>query len=204
MSWKEQLENRFGAHRVHRLANPLHPEQQLVQLYLELNVPVTVVCTSNLSEYHMPVSEKWKGREFTEICFVLPAYWDLEDIENPNFNWIYHWLFKLETFVREKQTWFGPGHTIPCGNPPAPISETMQQDHFIFTDPMFLANELEPVNDGEKTVHFLTIVPIFSDELDYKMGKGTMKFVRKLQQRNHDERLDEYRKSIQRSRFRFF
>ncbi len=204
MSWKEQLEKRFGAHRVHQMANPLHPEQQLVQMYLERNVPITVVCTANLSDYTMPVSEKWKGREHNEICFVLPSYWDLEDLENPNFNWVYHWLHKLENFVRSKETWFGPGHTIPSANPPAPISETMKQDHFIFIDPIFLASELEPVKTDGKLIHFLTVTPIYSDELDYKMGKGTMKFLRKLQQRNHDERIDEYRKSILNSRMRFF
>ncbi|MNE39269.1 Suppressor of fused protein (SUFU) [compost metagenome] len=55
-----------------------------------------------------------------------------------------------------------------------------------------------------KTIHFLSIVPLFGDELDYKMGKGTQKFVRKLIQRNYDEKLDDYRKSILNSRLRFF
>ena len=98
----------------------------------------------------------------------------------------------------------GPGHTIPTGNPEVPISDLMQQEYFIFLDPILLQKELSPVNIQGKTIHFLSIVPIFGDELDFKMGKGTQKFVRRFIQRNYDEKLDDYRKSVMNSRLRFF
>jgi hypothetical protein len=198
------LEQRFGKHRVRAIQNPLHPEQPLVFLYLELQVPVTVLMTAGLSDYTMPVLEKWKGREHNEVFFCLPTYWDMDDTNNPNFNWVYHWIYRLENFVREKQTWFGPGHTIPCGNPPAPLSETMKEEYLIFLEPIFLEEQLRPMTIDEKTVHFLGIVPIFGDELDYKMGKSAYKLVRKFRQRKIDERLDDYRASVLRSRMRFF
>lgn len=198
------LENRFGNHRVKRIQNPLHPEQELLLLFLELDVPVTVLMTATLSTYEMPVLEKWKGREFNEIYFCLPSYWDLKDVDNPNFSWVYTWLFKLERFVREKNTWFGPGHSIPTANPEVPISETMKQEYFFFSDPILLKEELAPVVDATKTIHFLAIIPIYGDELDYKMGKGTLKFIRKFIQRKNDEKIDDYRKSILDSRMRFF
>jgi hypothetical protein len=198
------LKERFGNHRVRAVQNPLHPEQPLVFLYLELQVPVTVLMTAGLSDYTMPVLEKWKGREHNELFFCLPTYWDADDTGNPNFNWVYHWIYRLEQFVREKQTWFGPGHTIPCGNPPAQISETMKQEYLIFLEPIFLEEPLRPMAVNERTVHFLGIIPIFGDELDYKMGKSTYKLLRKFKQRKIDERLDDYRVSVLRSRMRFF
>lgn len=204
MSLKAALEQRFGAHRLQEIQNPLHPEQTLYQLYLELNVPITVIMTSSLSNYEMPVSEKWKGREFNELFVCLPSYWDLNDLQNINSNWVYEWLFKLERFVLEKQSWFGPGHTIPCGNPPVAISHLLKQEYFIFLDPIFLESEMKPMTVAGKNIHFLAIVPIFGDELDYKMGKGTQKFIRKFIQRKNDERIEEYRKSILSSRMIFF
>ncbi|WP_300662444.1 suppressor of fused domain protein [Fluviicola sp.] len=198
------FENRFGAHRVKSIQNPLHNDQELILLFLELDVPITVLMTASLSDYKMPVLEKWAGREFNEIYFCLPTYWDFDDHENYNFSWIYDWIYKLERFVRDKNTWYGPGHTIPTANPEVPISDLMKQEYFIFLDPILLQKELAPVNVQDKTVHFLSIVPLFGDELDYKMGKGTQKFVRKLIQRNYDEKLDDYRKSILNSRLRFF
>lgn len=204
MEFIAELEHRFGAHRVQRTVNPLHPEQPLVLLYLEQRVPVTVVMTCGLSDYKMPVMEKWKGREFNEIFFCLPSYWELDDLTNEHFNWVYDWIFRLEQFVREKQTWFGPGHTIPAGNPPVALSPTMKQEYFIFLDPIYLEEELQPVEREEKTIYFLSIVPIFPDELDYKIGKGTYKLVQKFRHRNFDERLDDYRVTFLKSRFRLF
>jgi hypothetical protein len=106
--------------------------------------------------------------------------------------------------VLEKQSWFGPGHTIPCGNPPVAISHLLKQEYFIFLDPIFLESEMKPITVAGKNIHFLAIVPIFGDELDYKMGKGTQKFIRKFIQRKNDERIEEYRKSILSSRMIFF
>lgn len=198
------LEQRFGAHRVHQISNPLHPEQRLIRLYLELNVPITIIMTHGLSEYRMPVSEKWVGREFNELCICLPTYWDLDDTTNPNFTWVYDWLFRLENFVREKQTWFGPGHSIPTGNPPVPISPLMKQEYFIFSDPMSMKAPLEPLVDEEKTIYFLCVIPIFGDELDYKMGKGTYKFFKRFTSRKNTEIIDDYRVSMLNTRMRFF
>jgi len=204
MSLIPALEERFGKHRVRTISNPLHPEQSLIFLYLELQVPVTILMTNGLSDYTMPVLDKWKGREHTEIFFCLPTYWDLDEFKDPNFSWTYEWIHTLEQFVREKETWFGPGHTIPCGNPPAPISANMQQEYLIFLDPIFTGDAMRPMEVDGKTIHFLSIVPIFGDELDYKMGKGTDKIVRKFVQRKIDERLDDYRYSVLRSRMRFW
>lgn len=204
MELVKALEDRFGAHRVKPMPNPLHPDQEIILLFLELDVPVTVVMTATLSDYKMPVLDKWVGREFNELYFCLPTYWDFEAYSNPNSSWIYTWIYKLERFVRDRNTWYGPGHTIPTANPEVPISDLMKQEYFIFLDPILLQKELAPVKINGNTTHFLSIVPIFGDELDYKMGKGTQKFVRKFIQRNNDEKLDDYRKSVLNSRMRFF
>lgn len=204
MSLELQLKNRLGDHRIQLLQNPLHPEQQIAHVFLELETPVTLVMTYGLSDYSMPVSEKWKGHEHTELFFCLPTYWDFEDIENPHFNWVYDWIFRLEQFAKERNTWFGPGHTLPCGNPAVQLSPTMLQNQFFFIEPLFVKQAMQPLKVGDRTVHFLAIVPIFSDELDYKMGKSAANLVRKLIGKKSDERLDDYRVSTMRSRFSFF
>jgi hypothetical protein len=196
--------NRFGEHRVKCIDNPLHTEQKLALLFLELDVPVTVLTTIELSTFKMPVLESWAGREHNEIFFCLPSHWDFEDIDNPTYAWVYEWLYKLETFVKERNTWFGPGHTIPTANPEVPISDTMRQEYFIFMDPILLEQELAPITIQGNTIHFLAVIPIFGDELDYKMGKGTLKFRRRFIQRKNTEKLDEFRKSFMTSRMRFF
>lgn len=204
MTLHEALIERVGDHRVQTMANPVHPEQTLYVLYLELHVPLTVIMTSTLSEYRMPVSEKWKGREYNEIFFALPAYWELDDTKNESLLAIYDWIFRLEQFVLTKQTWFGPGHSIPCGNPSASISTLLKQDNFLLIDPMFLEGLFQPLHLTDRVVQLLAIVPVFSDELEYKMVKGTHKFLRRFYQKKFDERIDEFRKSMMNSRLRLW
>lgn len=200
---KEALIKRFGEHRV--MDVPVaEGEMPLLALDLESRSPVTVILTNGLSDYKMPVPDKLKGREHNELCFCLPSYWEWEDLENPNMNWIFPWLQKLSKHVVEKQTWFGHGHTIPNGKDLAPLSPTMRQNHLILSAPVLLENELKPVSIGEKEVNFLTIIPIFPDEMDFKLAKGTFKFFVRMSNKGVNELLDDYRTTVMRGKWRIF
>ena len=196
------LEERFGEHRVSQIPST-GEEFPLLIIDLELASPVSVLMTNGLSDYKMPVPEKYQGREFNELYFCLPSYWDWQDIENPNLNWVFTWIRKMATYVIEKQTWFGVGHTIPSGKDGLAISSTMKQNNFLFTDPILLDRALEPLKINEKTIHFLAIVPIFQDEMDYKQARGAFKFLQKLNSANVTEKLDDYRSTVLKSKWRF-
>lgn len=198
------LENRFGADKVQVLKQEASHSIELLTINIPLRNDITVLMTNGLSDYLMPVLPKHKGREHIELCFCLPAYWDLADRENPRMNWVIDWLNKLSAFVLEKNTWFGIGHTIPAGNPLAPISSTMKQSYFFISEPILLREQLKPMQLGDKTVHFLSVIPIFEDEFDYKIGKGTQKFQKKFSQQNVDDLLDDYRSSVLKNKWRFF
>lgn len=197
----KELINRFGENRVseYKVA-----ENEVPLLLLEIgdNRSLKIVVTNGLSDYKMPVPEKEKGKEHNEIYFCLPSYWDLTDSENPKMNWVLPWIQKLAKHVREKNTWFGKGHTIPCGKPFQALSPTMKENHFFLNDPMLLKEELRPIELAYKTIRFLGIIPIFEDEMDYKSGKGTFKLVRKLEGHGVTEKLDDYRSTVLRSKWR--
>lgn len=195
------LAKRFGEHRVSEFLVK-EGEMPLLMLDLELKTPVTVLMTNGLSNYKMPVHEKMAGFEFNELYFCLPSYWEWDDLENPKMNWVFEWIQRLASFVQEKNTWFGHGHTMPCGTDEKRLSETMRQNHFFLTNPMLLEEELAPIEVNDKTINFLGIIPIFPDEMDYKQGKGTFKFVQKLRTHGITEKLDDYRGTVLRSKWR--
>lgn len=196
------LAKRFGEHRVSDF--PVKEgEMPLLLLDLELNSPVTILMTNGLSDYTMPVPEKMMGREHNELYFCLPSYWEWDDLENPKMNWIFAWIQRLSKYVVENKTWFGHGHTMPCGQEMEALSETMRQNHFFLSDPMLLENELEPLVIDGKEIHFLAIIPIFGEEMDYKQGKGTLKFQQKLRNNGITEKLDDFRGSVLKSKWRF-
>jgi hypothetical protein len=192
---KDQLIKRFGEHRVSEVKVE-EGEMPLLLLDLELKSPVTVLVTNGLSNIKMPVPEKETGKEYNELFFCLPSYWNWSDLENPKMNWVFLWIQRLAKHVQEKNTWFGHGHTMPCGAEMKSLSETMLQNHFILSNPILLENELSPIVLEDKTIHFLSIIPIFGDEMDYKQGKGTFKFMRKLINQGVTEKLDDFRGNI--------
>ena len=192
---KEELAKRFGAHRVMDVPTR-EGEIPLIMLDLELRSPVSILMTNGLSDYKMPVPEKVAGREYNELFFCLPSYWEWEDMENPRTNWVFKWTQRLSKHVVEKNTWFGHGHTMPCGVNMESLSETMKQNHFFLSDPILLENELAPITVDGREIHFLGIIPIFSDEMDYKQSKGTFKFLQKLRNKGVTEQLDDFRATI--------
>lgn len=197
---KEELIKRFGEERV--LDIPVtEGEMPLLVLNLELQTPVTVIVTNGLSKYKMPVPDKEAGKEYNEIFFCLPSYWKWEELENPQMNWIFDWIQRLAKHVVDKNTWYGHGHTIPCGKIPEAISSTMLQKYFILLKPMLLEEAMKPVQVGDKEINFLAIVPIFEDELDYKHGKGTLKLIRKMINKGVNEKLDDFRSTILKSKW---
>jgi hypothetical protein len=163
-----------------------------------------ILIATGLSEFQMNVHEKHIGEEFNELYFYLPSYWDLNDTENTSMNWVFIWLEKLKNHVISKNSWFGNGHTIATGKSLVPLSDKMLQNHFILAHPMELSKELASIKLEDKTIHFLAVIPIFEDEMDYKQGKGTAKLFKKFEQANVTEKLDEFRKTVLRNRWNFF
>lgn len=198
---QQALSERFGEHRVSDLSIE-EDSIPLLLLDLELKTPVTILLTNGLSNYQMPVPDKLVGREYNELYFCIPNYWDVSDLNHPNTDWVFTWIKRLTSYVTDKKTWFGHGHTMPCGKEMSSLSETMKQNHFFLSDPVLLKDELAPIKLENRMIHFLSIIPIFPDEMDYKQGKGTFKFEQKLRQNGITEKLDDYRGSILKSKWR--
>lgn len=166
--------------------------------------PVQLLMTNGLSNYEQPVPEKYATLKHIELYFCLPSYWDINDKDNPSMNWVLPWIQKLAAHLVDKQTWYGVGHTFPNGNPAEPISPTMKQKYFLLNSPTYFSEELKPLAVEGKTIEFLGVVPIFEDELDYKMGKGTYKLQKKFLDKNITELLDDYRMSTLKNKWRVF
>ncbi|HLV42850.1 MAG TPA: suppressor of fused domain protein [Brumimicrobium sp.] len=201
---KTALEKRFGEHRVSDYPAQDGDYINLLKIDVEKKFPLTIISTNGISDYEMPVHEMYKGREHTELFFCLPGYWDLEDKENPNYNWVLKVIQKLAKNVIENESWYAPGHTIGNGNPLTPISETMKQENFILADPIILEDFLAPLQIGEKEVYFLAVIPIFDKEIERKLHQGYPKWIKKFRSRNGNEILDDYRYSIYKSRWKIF
>lgn len=199
MTYHALLENRLGSFRELNTnwgSFYLFPSKQTIGAHY--------LITKNLSDYKMPVHEKHMGEEHNELYFFLPSYWNIDHMENENFNWVYVWLKRLEEYVMDNNTWFGHGHTMPCGRPFESLSSSMQQNHFMLARPIAADEDLKPISSNNKTIGFLGIIPIFEDEMDFKQGKGTAKLLEKFRSAGITEKLDDFRVTALKKKWRFF
>ena len=78
----------------------------------------------------------------------------------------------------------------------------MKANHFLLSDPILFEEELIPIETELGIVHFLAVIPIFEDEMDYKQGKGTFKLMTKLKNQGITEKLDDFRSTSLKSKWR--
>jgi hypothetical protein len=65
----------------------------------------TLLTTSGLSQYTLPIREEENSEPHIELCFALPSYWDLT-FQNENCAWVLEKLKFLVNFVLDKKTHF--------------------------------------------------------------------------------------------------
>ena len=195
------LNERFGAENIEIIEPKIEGNFPLIRIKLHKRSDITIVMTDGLRDFDMPVPKKLVERGNNELYFCLPSYWEIDAPEN---RWVFDWLQRLARYAVEKRVFFAHGHTIPNHNPAVAFSETMNEKYLLLLDPEYLKAEMQPMTLDDKTVHFLAITPIFEDEMDYKMGKGTTKLQRKLVAKGITELLDDYRSSSLKTRWTFF
>ena len=200
--FQEALEKRFGATSIN-VHSTSTISFSIVTVQSVERKGVTFLLTNGLSEYEQPTTEKNKAHKHIELVFCLPSYWDLNnDIQT--MNWVKTWIEKLGNHLIEKKTWYGDGHTFANGNPIEPLSPTMNQKYLMLVEPDFFATELSPIKIENKEVHFLCVIPLFEDEFDFKMGKGTFKLKKKLRDKGINELLDDFRMTALKNKCRIF
>jgi len=154
--------------------------------------PYHLIFTSGLSDKKQTVSEKYPEFETIELYFCLPKYWKV-DHKSSEYSWPIEWLNKIAQVPQKNNTWFGPGDTIPTGNPAKPISTKMIQNHFILAEPIKLETELKEVEIGSKSIRFLSVIPIYEQEMAFKTRNSATILMSKFQYSNYNEEIDEYR-----------
>lgn len=152
---------------------------------------VLLLFTSGLSNTNQFVDENSKALEKIELYFCLPEYFDLKKEQ-----WPIYWLDRVASIPQKNKTWLGLGDTIPAGKPPEAISDKLTANHFVIMNPYVIQKYL----NEESEVYHLAIVPIFQEELDYKLRNSYTILFKKFSKNGITEMVDIYRSSCCRKR----
>lgn len=155
-----------------------------------------IVFTDGLSNTEQDVPPKYEAFKKLELYFCLPDYWELN-----NDTWPVDWLEKLAEIPQKNNTWFGPGDTIPAGNPPKALSDRFPANHFMLVEPLKVKDVVEDPIFKTAGIQFMGIIPILQEELDYKIRNSATVLMARLVKNNYTEQVDLFRQAVCRKRF---
>ena len=145
--------------------------------------PFHTLVTSGMSDLPMTVPEGLEEHRFAELCILLPTDWVIEGadyktmeaaFENENNYWPVRWLKTIARFPHEYDTWVGYGHTIPNGEKAEPFADNTKQGCMMLMPSLSLGPDFHELKINEdKTIQFFCLYPLYKEEMDFKLKKGS-------------------------------
>jgi hypothetical protein len=107
-------------------------------------------------------ADRWRDRTNDAITFRGPGEYPLL------------WLKWLARYPHLYDTWFGPGHTIPAGNPPGMLGPDTKACGFWFWRAVTVEPEFDELTTRDGTrINFYGVYPLYAGELGYKLRNGS-------------------------------
>lgn len=147
--------------------------------------PFHTLITSGMSEKPMNTPQELKNHQFAELCILLPKEWLIDNngdsFKNENNYWPIRWLKIIARFPHKYDTWLSHGHTIPNGENADPFSENTTLGCMLLLPSIALGDDFYElkIND-DKNIKFYCLYPIYKEEMDFKLKKGTDELMEKF------------------------
>lgn len=149
--------------------------------------PFHTLVTSGMSDLPMTIPEGYNINKYCELCILLPPSWNIETVLsdpescNEEDYWPIRWLKIVARFVHEYKTWVGYGHTIPNGENAEGFASNTKLGCMMLLPSTSLGNEFFELKvNEEKSINFYCLYPIYKEEMDFKIKKGSDALINKL------------------------
>lgn len=169
--------------------------------------PFHTLVTSGMSDLPMAVPERAGAPRHLELMATLPDYWQIgaEAFEDERWYWPVRQLKFLARFPHKYATWLGWGHTLPNGDPAEPYADNTQLSGILILPSVNVPEAFHslPVT-AEKTIAFMSIVPLYEEEMNLKLRKGSDALLARFDRHGITDIIHEDRKNAGRKRFGLF
>lgn len=171
------------------------------------NRPFHILITSGMSDLPMSVPEGSGINPFNELMITLPEYWQVseEAFKDPKWYWPIAQLKFMARFPHKYKTYLSIGHTMPNGDPAEPYASNTKLSGMMLMPSAFAPDDFFElkIND-EKTIYFYSLIPLYSEEMDFKLKHGAQALGDKLDAAQVYDVFDVKRKNVCKKRFWLF
>lgn len=153
--------------------------------------PFWVLYTTGMSDLPMTIPDEIRSEmdgnyDRAEVMMFLPASWELTEnaFKDDNNYWPIRLMKQMARFPHDYNTWLGYGHTIPNFQDYEPYADGTGLNGVVFYQ---LTEEVSviPTKDGNQ-VHTYFLIPLYKEEMDYKLEHGMDALIDKLSELEDD------------------
>ncbi|MBI5153809.1 suppressor of fused domain protein [Candidatus Poribacteria bacterium] len=155
--------------------------------------PYHTLITAGMSAHAMRAPGGAPHYSHAELICCLPKTWPVsrESFTLRINSWPVEAMRAIARLPHEERTWLWWGHTLPNGQPPESYDRSTRMCCAFFLSPMLVPGEFcELEVEKGKTIHFFGFVPIYREEMNYKMRHGAEKLVSRFERFGVSELLD--------------
>jgi len=185
------------------ISDNVHVDVHIVEPTAQRNYFTLI--TSGMSD--KPMNSPFEELRYSELLICLPPDWKLseQDFEDDRNYWVVYWLKMLARFPHLYETWLWETHTIPNGDPPQPFAPNTKLCCALLSYPILFDKEFTTLRiRDDKTIHFLSLIPIYIEEMQYKLDRGIEKLYEKFDKYGVNELLDISRRNTCQKLFGIF
>lgn len=168
--------------------------------------PFVRLVTSGMSDLPMATPEGASVPKYLELMISLPPDWkiDEESFKDESWYWPVRLLKQLARLPHKYNTWLGFGHTIPNGDPPEPYAPNTALCGSIVLPSVSVPEEFNKLSiSADKEIFFYSVVPLYEDEMNLKLRKGTDELLSLFDKKNLNDVVNIKRINVTKKRFGF-
>lgn len=202
----QQTLERIEAHLDRHIGRHQYVFHEIVSEYVHLDLHIMqptprhnyyTVVTTGMSDRPMSVPDAVpdgaEALRYAELMLCLPTSWQLtqEAFEDEANYWPLRWLKILARLPHQYNTWLGMAHTIPTDDPPQPFAPNTKLCCAMIAGPLLFDDDFSSLVINEtKTINFYSIIPLYREEMDFKLTHGAEALFDRLDAAGVTELLD--------------
>lgn len=157
------------------ISTDIHLDIFVIEPTEERNHYTLITCGMGARKMHVPRSSRKLAR--AELVLMLPPDWDIRSAD-PKWYWPIYMLKILARLPFMTKSWLGMGHTVQL---PDDIRESSPFGG-VFLAPIPIDDEgcAECTLPGGRNVMFYQVIPIYDDEMEYKLKHDGLALVNRM------------------------
>lgn len=136
---------------------------------------------------------------YAELMLCLPSSWPVspDAFSQERHFWPIRMLQFLARLPHLYETWLGWAHTVPNGDPPEPYADDARFTGAILLMPSTFGDDAAKFRThSRKRIHFYSVVPLYPEEMAFKVKHSAEELFEKLQKAGVDEVVNVKRRNV--------